>query len=57
MKVQNPKGGNTLLTFVDDNIIEQRKRIGKLDYVDLIINYLKKMRMGGLEREFMGIHI
>ena len=28
-----------------------------LDYVDLILNYLRKSKVGGLERYYMGILI
>ena len=40
------------------NIIEEKKDYKAiLDYVALIINYLKKRRVGGFERNYMGMTI
>ena len=38
-------------------LLERRRSTNKLDYMDLIINYLKEIRVGGFERAYMDIHI
>ena len=39
-------------TFVKDNMIEEMSTAKILDCVDLIINYLRKRRIGGVERYY-----
>ena len=38
-------------------LLGKRRTKNKLDHMGLIINYLNKRRVGGLERAYMGIHI
>ena len=49
--VSHPKGINIVWTCVKDNIIQEKIILKPLDYRDLIINYLKKTRVWGLERD------
>ena len=55
--VSHPKGVNIVWTCVKDNIIQEKIILKPLDYRDLIINYLKKIRVWGLERDYTGILI
>ena len=57
MYVLHMKGGNMVWTYVKDNIIEDSSTTKLLDYVDLIIHYLKKMRVGGFKSYYTGIII
>ena len=38
-------------------LLEEMSSTKKLYYVDLIINHLKKRRVGGFERAYVGIQI
>ena len=51
VSVLHPKGKNIVWNCVKDDISRKMRTTKLLDYVDLIINYLKKMMMGGLERD------
>ena len=60
MAVPHPKigGGGELFGILWRIILLVKIRITKqLYYVDLIINYLKKMSVGIFDRAYMGIHI
>ena len=52
MDIPYPKGGSIVWTFVKDNMIEEISTAKILDCVDLIINYLRKRRIGGVERYY-----
>ena len=49
-----PKEENIVWTCVKDNIIKESRPMRILDYVDLIINYLKKRRVGEFCEGFDG---
>ena len=40
-----------------DHIIDKRRTTKIMEYMGLIINYLRKTRVGGLERDYMGVFI
>ena len=42
---------------MEDNVIREKEECKKLDYVDSIIVYLEKRRVGVRESEYLGIHI
>ena len=50
-------GGGVVWTYVVYNIIEEMRRTEKSVCVGLIIYYLKKISMEGLERKYVDIHI
>ena len=51
MSVSNLKGGAIFWICVKDHIIDERRTTQILDYMGLILNDLRKRRMGGLERD------
>ena len=57
VSVPHPKGGAFVWTCAKDHIFNEKKDYKKLDYVGLIINHLRKRRVGGLERDWTGILI
>ena len=57
MVVPHPNGGGGGWIFLGDNIIGERSIIEKSEYVVLVINYLKKRRVGVFAMEYMGIRI
>ena len=50
------RGGGGLIVWRGMLLGESKSTI-KFDYVALIIKYLKKSRVGGFKRTYMGIHI
>ena len=57
MSILRPKGWGVNWTCDKDNIIEEMRNIKLLDYMGLIINYLKKRRVWGAERDYTVILI
>ena len=50
MSVPHPKGGAIVWTCVKDHIIDEKEGYKDIGLRGLIINYLRKRRVGGLER-------
>ena len=50
-------GGGIVWNCVKDHISMKRRTKKILDYMDLIINYLRKRGVGGLDRDYTGILI
>ena len=51
VSVPNPKWGSIVWTCVKYHIIYKRRTTNILEYVGLIINYLRKRRVGGIDRD------
>ena len=55
VSVLHLKGGNIVWNCAKDNITKEKYQKKLLDYVGLIINYFKKISVGGFERDCTGI--
>ena len=44
--LEHVKGGEIVWNFVKDHIIDKRRTTNILDYMGLIVNYLRKRRSG-----------